>query len=300
MRLVLVLTLLMACDRGTVFVGTPGPSDADTDADTDTDTDTDADADTDAAEEPCFETDIVPIFERSCGTGDDSCHSPVAYGPIAANSCEGWLSLTNTPLGGDDCPPLPLYDRLVLLHGWSCLVNGAEESSFAPLRWNYVTPFDPDTSVLYQKIAPDGVLCAGENQESTQRMPLDAPLSEAEIALVRTWIEEGAKAGAACDTPTTPPTVQNAAPVVVIDHPGEGEVRLISNGPFPFIGRATDAEDGDLAASLAWSSSLEGLIGVGASFDHVLQPTGIHVVTATVTDADGASGSASITLEMVP
>ena len=91
-----------------------------------------------------------------------------------------------------------------------------------------------------------------------------------------------------------------ALPVVFLDHPGDGEVRQISAGPFPFIARATDAEDGDLAASIQWTSDVEGLLGVGARIDHVPEPVGFHVITASVTDSDGGVGSASVTLEMVP
>jgi hypothetical protein len=293
-----LLALLLGCNDGEKVPGGTTEADADTDADTDTDTDTDADTDAEPPAEPCFEEDIVPIFERSCGTGDDSCHSPVAFGPSAASNCEGWLSLVDGPLGSDDCAPLPLYERLTQLHGWSCLVNGAPESGYAPLVWNYVTPFDPAQSVLYQKVAPDGVLCAQEAGVLTQRMPVGAPLPAADVALIREWILQGARAGAACDEGTTPPP--NDVPVVVITHPGDGEVRFASNGAFPFIATATDTEDGDLTASIAWSSSLAGAFGVGSGFDWLPTPEGFHVITASVTDSGGAVGEASITVEMRP
>ena len=98
---------------------------------------------------------------------------------------------------------------------------------------------------------------------------------------------------------TTAP-IPNAAPVVIIDHPGDGEIRYISAGTYPFVVRATDAEDGDLAAGVVWTSSTDGRFGTGTGFDHVLQPAGVHVVTASVTDSGGVKGSASITLEMRP
>src|SRR5512139_124285 len=31
---------------------------------------------------PMFETDIVPILNKSCGAGDNACHSAVAYAAI--------------------------------------------------------------------------------------------------------------------------------------------------------------------------------------------------------------------------
>src|SRR5262245_48209119 len=75
---------------------------------------------------PMFETDIVPIFEKSCGAKDNACHSRVAYGADKDLNCGGWLSLENAAIGsqiyaGPDigqstgCPDMPLYERLTQL-----------------------------------------------------------------------------------------------------------------------------------------------------------------------------------------
>ena len=61
----------------------------------------------------------------------------------------------------------------------------------------------------------------------------------------------------------------------ILGHVGEGD-----------LGTATD-EDGDLAASLAWSSSLDGAIGSGASFSTTTLSLGSHTITASVTDSGG-------------
>jgi hypothetical protein len=62
-----------------------------------------------------------------------------------------------------------------------------------------------------------------------------------------------------------------------------------------FDGSASDAEDGDLTASLVWTSNLDGQIGTGGSFSKVLSD-GTHVITASVTDSGGNTGSDSITI----
>ncbi len=62
-----------------------------------------------------------------------------------------------------------------------------------------------------------------------------------------------------------------------------------------FAGSASDAQDGNLTASLAWSSNRDGTIGSGGSFSATLS-AGAHTVTAQVTDSDGQSGSAQITV----
>jgi hypothetical protein len=85
-------------------------------------------------------------------------------------------------------------------------------------------------------------------------------------------------------------------PVVTINHPGDGETRPADEA-VPFIGVATDAEDGNLADDLVWTSDLDGQFGVGAEFSELLS-VGTHVITAEVTDADGNIGFDEVTLTM--
>jgi extracellular elastinolytic metalloproteinase len=85
----------------------------------------------------------------------------------------------------------------------------------------------------------------------------------------------------------------NTAPVVAIDSPADG-ASFTEGDAITFSGSATDAEDGDLSGSLAWTSSLDGSIGSGASFTTSTLSTGSHTITASVTDSGGANGSDSI------
>jgi hypothetical protein len=86
----------------------------------------------------------------------------------------------------------------------------------------------------------------------------------------------------------------NTAPVVSIGTPA-------NNASYPdgtsisFAGSASDSEDGNVTASLRWTSSLSGDIGTGGSFTRTLAP-GTHVVTATATDSRGTPGAAQVTL----
>jgi hypothetical protein len=63
-----------------------------------------------------------------------------------------------------------------------------------------------------------------------------------------------------------------------------------------FAGTAHDAFDGDLTASLRWSSSLAGAIGTGGTFSRSSLGFGVHTITATVTDSHGLTASASTTV----
>jgi hypothetical protein len=50
-----------------------------------------------------------------------------------------------------------------------------------------------------------------------------------------------------------------------------------------FSGSASDAQDGNLSASLLWTSSRDGVLGVGALFSRTLS-VGTHVITVSATD----------------
>ena len=85
----------------------------------------------------------------------------------------------------------------------------------------------------------------------------------------------------------------NDAPTVSITSPADGST-FDSGATISFAGSASDTEDGDLTASLVWTSDIDdGLIGTGGSFSTTLSD-GNHTITADVTDSDGATGSASI------
>jgi hypothetical protein len=88
----------------------------------------------------------------------------------------------------------------------------------------------------------------------------------------------------------------NTAPVVSISSPSSGGV-FSRKQNITFAGSAGDAEDGDISASLTWTSDLAGVIGTGASFQTKLG-AGVHIITATATDTGSASGSASVTIEV--
>jgi subtilisin family serine protease len=83
-------------------------------------------------------------------------------------------------------------------------------------------------------------------------------------------------------------------PTVDINSPADGTA-FASEETILFEGTASDPEEGDLTDSLVWTSSLDDEIGYGDTFSYALSD-GIHIITATVTDADGASGTASVSI----
>lgn len=88
-----------------------------------------------------------------------------------------------------------------------------------------------------------------------------------------------------------------STPVVTIIAPAEGS-RFALGEAADFVGAASDWEDGDLGANIAWSSDLDGPIGVGSSISAVLSE-GSHIVTAAVHDSAGNTAEVAITLIVV-
>ena len=142
-----------------------------------------------------FQQHIVPIFNQSCGSGSNSCHSRLAYGPTTGGGCRGWLSLENVALGSKNptnsantgCPDRTLWQRLTELDSWMC----------EPTRKKYVTGRSLGASQLYQSMAGDpsgGGTCNKMPGVPLARMPpAPAPeLSTADKKMVETWILQGA------------------------------------------------------------------------------------------------------------
>lgn len=86
----------------------------------------------------------------------------------------------------------------------------------------------------------------------------------------------------------------NNTPIVTIGSPSNSAT-FNSGASISFLGTAGDDKDGDLTASLTWTSSIDGPIGTGGSFSSTLSD-GNHTITAEVTDLDGATGSSSINI----
>ena len=85
----------------------------------------------------------------------------------------------------------------------------------------------------------------------------------------------------------------NELPVLTIDTPADGEAVMVGE-PLVLTGTATDTEDGDLSAQIAWTSSVDGVLGTGASLTLTNLSSATHTLTANVTDLDGAPVSETV------
>lgn len=146
-----------------------------------------------------FRTDIVPMFNRSCGTSTSGCHARDAYGANSSMGCRGWLTLEDATLGAKfysgpmngqntNCPDRTLYQRLTQLDAWMCS---------NPLL-KYIVPNNTATSRLHQIVSGNptgnGKCEKSPGVPNTAMPPAPAqPLSAPEVQLLTDWINQGAQ-----------------------------------------------------------------------------------------------------------
>ena len=91
----------------------------------------------------------------------------------------------------------------------------------------------------------------------------------------------------------------NVSPIVEITSP-EDNTRFTSNDEITFTATANDLEDGDLSAQITWTSNITGELATEAAATIATQlPLGTHVITASVTDSNGATSASNITVEIL-
>src|SRR3972149_5371838 len=82
-------------------------------------------------------------------------------------------------------------------------------------------------------------------------------------------------------------------PSISITNPIDGLISA-DGSEITFTGTATDVEDGDLTASIIWTSDLAGSLGSGGPFTTSSLSIGTHTITASVTDSTYKTNSVSI------
>ena len=92
-------------------------------------------------------------------------------------------------------------------------------------------------------------------------------------------------------------TPQDGPPQVTISSPANGASFTLGDS-VNVAGSASDVEDGNLTPNLVWSSSLAGAIGNGGNFSWTPSTTGTHIITASVSDSNGASHSQTVTINV--
>lgn len=88
---------------------------------------------------------------------------------------------------------------------------------------------------------------------------------------------------------------QNSPPLVSISSPSENQA-LAAGNEVTLAASAIDGEDGDVSHFITWTSSVEGTVGTGAVVSWTPTAGGVHVITASVVDSAGMTGSANTSI----
>jgi hypothetical protein len=94
-------------------------------------------------------------------------------------------------------------------------------------------------------------------------------------------------------------TVIGSAQTLDVLAPSSGS-SFVQGEAFTFSAVASDAEDGNLDASIEWSSNLNGNLGTGATVATSSLSAGSHVITARITDSDGNVVTKTLNLAILP
>ena len=108
------------------------------------------------------------------------------------------------------------------------------------------------------------------------------------------WEFVGAPGGGTFTDSGSAACVGNMPPTVVISSPADGTT-FAEGATVDFSGSASDSDDGDISFNLSWTSSIDGLIGTGASLSTTLS-SGTHTITASVIDSGGLTTDKSISV----
>ena len=94
-----------------------------------------------------------------------------------------------------------------------------------------------------------------------------------------------------------PPLPGNRPPTVEIGAPGD-DATFAAGDTVEFAATASDAEEGDLSATIEWSSDRDGPLGGGAALSTASLSVGLHRINASATDGAGAQGLDSLFLRV--
>jgi hypothetical protein len=177
--------------------------------------------------------------------------------------------------------------------------NGGESwSDTRTIRWN-ASDLDGDSlsySVLH---SPDGTAwypLATDITDTTYSWDTTQSPGGSN-AYIKVIASDGVNTGQ--DQSNAPFSIGKKAPLAAIASPADG-AQFVPGQTIIFEGAGEDFEDGLLeGASLTWSSSRDGYLGVGELLHLSNLSDGTHTITLVATDSDSSTGSDSITVSIL-
>ena len=108
-------------------------------------------------------------------------------------------------------------------------------------------------------------------------------------------VDSGGLEGSDQITVTINPISNNNPPTISLFFPPNNS-QYQQGDSIPFSASAFDINEGDLSPSIQWSSDRDGVLGTGGGFFRSDLSVGTHIITASVTDSEGASDSKQSTI----
>src|SRR5262249_28015894 len=159
------------------------------------------------------------------------------------------------------------------------------------LAWSESTTFATKPALDGPTTATQGAVAAGQVVEFdvTPAVTADGTVS---FALTTSATDDVVYRSREATSGQPQLVVQLRDPTVTIITPAVGSV-VAAGTNVTFTATAHDVHGANLSGLVQWTSNQEGFLGTGASISHTLG-SGAHTITASVTDANQATGSASV------
>jgi len=139
-----------------------------------------------------------------------------------------------------------------------------------------------DVNSLYNQVKSNGNYNWTDDSGDGIKEPL---LDVSDVTLFAPILVPGTGGGG---TTNSPPLVSITAP--------QHNSSFASGTLITFSATASDAEDGNLSASITWTSAPDGSIGTGATFNTSELSVGTHTISASVTDSGKLTATDEITV----
>jgi len=221
---------------------------------------------------------------------------------LAANSKPCTLAYFHHPrfssgVVGVDPDPLPFW-QMLYAHGADLILNGHDHAYERFARMNPSGGLEPARGIRSFISGAGGVQLHGADEnEPNSEVRNETTYGALRLTLGPTsyaWEFIGAGPGSFTDFGSE--ECVYGAPVVTISSPAPNAM-FASGSSVSLAGSATDLEQGAVSSQLAWTSSRDGALGTGAALSVVLSG-GSHVLTASVTDETGLTGSAQVSVQV--
>ncbi len=191
----------------------------------------------------------------------------------------GWFAFT------DAGPVIAVLGNQSAMDGETIPVGILVQDNDTPLASLGLSAVSSNTTI----VAPSGLVFSGSGTQRT--LSVTPEVGSSGNVTINVTVSD---AGSSATESFTLNVTLNNPPVVTVVSPANNAM-VLDTDFVSLQATASDIEDGDVSASLVWSSSLGGALGSGASIVTQLIE-GVHTLTVTATDSLGKTGSANLTV----